>query len=645
MQIEDAVLQCAREGTARVLLTNSLGFSQKAEEGMEIGSVFPVEVIEPPDSNSVWAFQGNGKLPTWDPDEALLSASCSRPGVKAIGSNNCGEREVWRKQKLREVLADDIADSSLPDLEREQLWSLLEEYQDVFSLEEGERGETDLVELHVDTGGALPKKQPTRRVPFAVRQEIARQLREMQRNGVIQPSSSPWASPIVLVRKKDGTLRFCIDYRALNSVTKPDPFPLPRIDDLLDQLGKSQYFSTLDLAAGYWQIKVDKESREKTAFTTQQGLFEFKVMPFGLTNAPAVFQRLMQKVLSGLNPDEGPDFVEVYIDDVLIFSRTMQDHLNHLRQVLERLRRAGLKLKPSKCHFIRQSVEYLGHVITPQGLKANPKQVSAVRDFPVPQSVTQVRQFLGLTSYYRRFVKQFAKIASPLHSLTRKDVMFDWTEECQIAFESLKEQLAQAPVLAYPDFERPFVLETDASVKGLGAVLSQQHNDHHLHPVAYASRSLSAPEKNYSITELETLAVVWAIQHYHPYLYGHEVTVVTDHSAVKAVLGTPSPSGKHARWWLKVFGSGVGQVHIVYRPGRENTRADALSRNPVSNPGDFEMTSSSNVIMTSSSVGCLHPRHWCWWDLCLAGQWCHSTGEESSFQECCGTSVLDVTML
>ena len=584
VQVSDALLQCSREGTAKVLLTNCLGFCQRTQEGLEIGSVSPAEVIDP-QAHSSAPVLGSPERLTWDPEEAL------RPAVNVVSgghleTNIPSQQESWRKRKLWEVLAEELTDSSLPVQERRSLSLLLEEYHEVFSLEEGERGETDLVELHIETGDALPRKQPVRRVPFAVRKEIARQLKEMQSSNVIQPSNSPWASPIVLVRKKDGTLRFCVDFRCLNSVTKPDTFPLPRIDDLLDQLGKSRYFSTLDLAAGFWQIKVDEASREKTAFITQQGLFEFRVMPFGLTNAPAVFQRLMQKVLSGLNPDGAPEFVEVYIDDVLIFSRTMEEHLDHLRQVLERLKNAGLKLKPSKCHFIRQTVEYLGHVITPQGLMPNQKQVSAVKDFPVPESVTQVRQFLGLMSYYRRFIQQFAKIAFPLHNLTRKDVEFLWTEECQAAFEALKGKLVEAPILVYPDFDRSFVLETDASVKGLGAVLSQQQSDGRLHPVAFASRSLSAPEKNYSITELETLAVVWAIQHYHAYLYGHEVTVVTDHSAIKAILETPSPSGKHARWWLKVFGSGVGRVHIIYRPGSQNARADALSRNPVLCPND-----------------------------------------------------------
>ena len=292
----------------------------------------------------------------------------------------------------------------------------------------------------------------------------------------------------------------------------------------------------------------------------------------------------MQKVLSGLKTDNEKEFMEVYIDDVLIFSETLEEHLHHLRLVFKCLEKAGLKLKLTKCHFLRQEVEYLGHVITPQGLKPNPNQVRAVLEFPVPESVTNVQQLLGLTSYYRRFIAQFARIAAPLHALTRKDVKFEWSTECQSAFESLKSSIVQSPVLAYPNFELDFVLETDASVKGLGAVLSLRQADGVLHPVAFASRSLSPAERNYSVTDLETLAVVWDMHHFRAYLYGHKVTVVTDLSAVKAVLGALNSSGKHARWWLKVFSSGVKDVQIVYRPGRENDRADALFRNPVTTP-------------------------------------------------------------
>ena len=270
-------------------------------------------------------------------------------------------------------------------------------------------------------------------------------------------------------------------------MTKPDCFPLPRIDDMLDQLGNMKYFSTLDLASGYWQVKMNDMSKEKTAFVTQHGLFEFRVMPFGLMNAPAVFQRLMHQVISTLNPMKGPSFVSVYIDDLLVYSRTLEDHLRHLGMVMDRLREVNLKLQPAKCYFCRQTVEFLGHVLTPQGLLPNPKRVMAVQDFPAPCNVTELRQFLGLASYYRRFVAQFAKIASPLHRLTGKDVRWEWTEDCQTAFSELKQRLLNSPVLVYPDFDLDFILETDASKDGLGAILSQKKADDKLHPVAYAS--------------------------------------------------------------------------------------------------------------------------------------------------------------
>ena len=483
-----------------------------------------------------------------------------------------------RKEKLGRLLSD--VGTALCWQDRDRLQQLLLGHHQAFAVEDGDRGETGLIQMTIDTGDALPRRQPVRRTPFAVRREVARQLREMQSQGVIEPSSSPWASPVVLVRKKDGFLRFCID-RHLNLVTKPDVFPLPRMDDLLDQLGQSKFFTTLDLASGYWQVKVHPGSREKTAFITHQGLYEFRVMPFGLTNVPAVFQRLMQGVLAGLNPPEGPDFVSVYLDDVIVFSWTLDDHLHHLSLVIDRLAGAGLKLKPSKCHFISQRLQYLGHLLTPEGIRPNPDRIAAVRNYPTPTSVKGVRQFLGLASYYRRFVKNFARIAQPLHALTQKGPSFYWSPQCEEAFSLLKRNLTESPILVYPDFDQDFILETDASAMGLGAVLSQRARDGRVHPVAYASRSLSPQEKRYAVTELETLAVVWAVTHFHAYLYGHNVNVFTDHSAVKAVLETPSPNGKHARWWSKLFGSGVRNIQITYRAGRENANADALSRCPI----------------------------------------------------------------
>ena len=293
----------------------------------------------------------------------------------------------------------------------------------------------------------------------------------------------------------------------------------------------------------------------------------------------------------GLNPTDGPDFVSVYIDDVLVFSQSLADHIKHLELVIARLIQAGLKLRPGKCRFIRQEVEYLGHVITPAGLLTSARHVAAVREFSTPTSVTEVRRFLGLASYYRRFIPSFAKLAQPGHSLHS----LAWTEACETAFGVLKQKLREAPVLAFPAFDRGFILETDASIQGIGAVLSQTQDDGTRHPIAFASRALSPAERNYGITELETLAVVWAVSHFRTYLYGQEVVVYTDHSSVRAVLQNPNASGKHARWWAKVHGSGIKKVDIVYRPGKENLSADALSRSPSSQTEGEELESDVQV--------------------------------------------------
>ena len=558
LRVDPSLIRVVPDEPVLAVISNPSGVHLALEEGDLLGEATPVDVVLPHKKES--------------------DARPETPEVKKIQS----KPPSWRKKQLIESVG---VPEALTPAQQQEFLDFLTNHHNVFALEEYERGETSLVEMEIDTGDAHPRRCAPRRVPFAVRAEMAQQIDHMQVAKVIQPSASPWASPVVMVQKKDGTHRFCIDYRQLNAVTKADTYPLPRIDDLLDQLGQCRYFSTLDLASGYWQIRMSPSSREKTAFVTPQGLYEFCVMPFGLTNAPAVFQRLMQRLVTGLNPAAGPDFVAVYIDDILVFSPTLEQHLRHLKVVIERISEAGLKLKPTKCRFARNEVEYLGHLITPEGLKPNSNLVEAVQQFPIPTDVSGVRRFLGLASYYRRFIQNFARIAEPLRELTRKNVSFHWTKACEDAMKELQTKLTTAPVLAYPSFDRPYTVETDASISGLGAVLSQMQSDKNLHPVAYASRSLSAAERNYSVTELETLAVVWALTRFHSYLYGQSVTVITDHLAVRAVLETPNPSCKHARWWNKVYGSGLKEVKVVYRAGRLNSSADALSRSPLHEPG------------------------------------------------------------
>lgn len=489
------------------------------------------------------------------------------------GGNDLQERNI----QLWEQLDPQIG--HLTPQQQQQLKEFILSYSSVFALDPSELGTTEVITHTIDTGNHRPIRQPVRRTPFALRAKIDEMVKEMLSQGVIVPSKSPWASPIVLVRKKDGGLQFCVDYRKLNQATKLDEFPLPRIDDTLDLLAGARYFTTLDLAAGYWQVKMDPASQEKTAFTTYAGLFEFKKMPFGLVNAPPTFQRLMEAVLAGLTRHG----CLVYLDDVLVVGKTLQEHNENLARVLERIQEAGLKLKPEKCSFAQKEVEYLGHVVSGNGIQTDPKKVDAVRHFPTPVDVKTLRSFLGLASYYRRFVPNFSKIAGPLHALTKKDVSFHWTSECQLAFENLRHLLTSSPVLAFPDFGKRFVLETDASGAGLGAVLAQEQADGSVRPITFASRSLQPHEKNYGITELEGLGVVWAVKHFRPYLYGHPCDVYTDHEALKSLLNTPQPSGKLARWGMAIQEL---DLKIYHRSGRHNANADALSRSPLPNSGN-----------------------------------------------------------
>ena len=316
-------------------------------------------------------------------------------------------------------------------------------------------------------------------------------LTEMLKNDIIQPSNSPWSSPIILVCKRDGSTRFCIDYRKVNSVTRKDAYPLPRVDDILDTLGGSKWFSTLDLKSGYWQVKVDSSSREKTAFTTSEGLYEFKVMPFGLCNAPATFQRLMNRVLCDVN------WVEclVYIDDTVVIGLTFEQHLSNLGTVLSRLRQAGLKLQPAKCKLCQKEVRFLGHVISENGIATDPEKTAVIATWPVPESKKNIQQFLGLANYYRRFIKDFGTKAKPLQRLLEKNIAFEWTQQCQGAFDHLRKCLMTTPILAFPDHSRHFMLDTDASDTGIGAILSQVQDDGGEDVIAYASRSESARAK------------------------------------------------------------------------------------------------------------------------------------------------------
>ena len=330
----------------------------------------------------------------------------------------------------------------------------------------------------------------------------------------------------------------------------------------------------VDESLKYRALEMDPSSREKTAFTTHGGLFEFLVMPFGLTNAPSPFQRLMECVLRGFSWK----ICLVYLDDVIIFSPSFEEHLQHLRLVFQRFRDANIKLKPSKCHFAHTEVNYLGHVVSWEGVRPDPEKIKAVQEFPIPKTPLDVRAFLGLSGYYRKFVRDFSRIAAPLHELTKKNAKFVWTDTCHASFLQLKEALISAPILAFPDFHLPFHLYVDASNDAIGMVLGQIHDNKEI-VIAYAGRKLSAPEQHYSATEREALAVVAGIKHFQPYLYGRAFTVHTDHNALRWLMNVKDPTGRLARWslYLQQY-----DFDIQHRAGRNNANADALSCRPYS---------------------------------------------------------------
>ena len=480
------------------------------------------------------------------------------------------------KSQPQSVVPDHLQDlyertvTGMTQAQCKEISKLLQKYSDTFSRSDDDLGRTGIIKHKIETGNAHPIKQPLRRSPVHMNEDIDNAIDDMLKKDVIQPSASPWASGIVMVRKKDGTRRFCVDYRKLNDVTTKDSYPIPRIDDSLEQLSGATWFSCLDLNSGYWQVEVDEADREKTAFSSRRGLFEFKVMPFGLCNAPATFERLMEYVLSGLNWQ----ICLIYLDDIIVHGDSFESMISNLDEVLAKLQEAGLKLKPRKCQLFCEEVEYLGHLISASGIKTDPKKTETIRNWPTPHNVTEVRSFIGLCSYYRRFIAGFATIAKPLHRLTEKGRTFSWTDDCNKAFETLKACLCQTPPLAHPDFSKPFILDTDASDVGIGAVLSQDIEGSE-RVIAYASKSLSKSERRYCVTRKELYALVFFVKYFRHYLYGKQFTIRTDHGSLRWLMNFKDPEGQVARW-LEVLSS--YDMKIVHRPGRVHSNADGLSR-------------------------------------------------------------------
>jgi hypothetical protein len=485
--------------------------------------------------------------------------------------------EERKEAKLPEHLHD-LLDRSSEFLDKRQtkiLKSLLCEFQHVFSKSPEDIGFTDKVKHVINTQDAKPFKFAPRRQPLALAEAEKQEIESMLKRNIIEPSNSPWASPVTLVRKRDSNeIRFCVDYRQLNNVTVKDAYPLPRIDQCLESVAGNCWFSNLDIFSAFWQVPLDEGSKEKTAFTTKYGLYQFNRLPFGLSNSPATYERLMDDVLKGLLWEE----CLVFLDDTIIPSKTFEEGIDRLRHVLQRFSDANLKLKTKKCNLFKKEIKFLGHIVSEKGIATDPAKIEAVQDWPVPKSAKEVKSFIGLCTYYRKFVYKFAEIAGPLHRLSEKNVKFEWTMECQAAFDTLKEKLTSTPILSYPLPDTPFIVDTDASNTALGAVLSQVQ-DGKERPIAYLSKSLTQSERNYCVTRRELLAVVFALRKFHCYIFGQQIQIRTDNAAVSWMKNLKNPSGQTARWLQEIENY---DLDVIHRPGIRNSNADALSRKPCS---------------------------------------------------------------
>ena len=510
----------------------------------------------------------------WGQERRQVNAAVK---TESIGLTEGRKRDLMRKTGPKkkflsvEEREQQILEKVSPDV-RGKLKELVDEFKDVFpdTLPKGRPPKRDIVHEIRTEEGAKPPSRPPYRLGPAEQDEMEEQVKDLLAQGFIRPSASPYGAPILFVPKKDGRWRMCIDYRALNKQTIKDQFPLPRIDSLLERLGQATVFTKLDLASGYHQIAMEETSVQKTAFRTNFGHFEFLVMPFGLCNAPGTFQRLMNKVFA----DQLGKFIAVYLDDILIFSRNMEEHWEHLRWALSRLREAKLYGRLHKCEFLKDQVEYLGFEVGPRGIQASPGKVRAIIEWPRPKGVHDVRSFLGLASYYRRFVRGFSEMARPLTQLTRAGVEWEWSTAQHQAFNRLKLALTTAPVLKLPDFGKQFVVTTDASDAAVGAILEQDFGNG-LQPVAFASRKLNGAEIRYSAYERELLGIVWALAQWKHYCRGpHAVIIQTDHAPLRHLPNQASVNSRVWKWISILQGYNLEIRHI---PGKRNP-ADTLSR-------------------------------------------------------------------
>ena len=506
--------------------------------------------------------------------------------------------ETSQKTDHEQMIKDlgiNLDDTQLSEDQKSRLYQFLGNNRDIFAKDISELGVTNLHTHTIHTGNAPPvSSAPYRQTP-KMRAELERQLEDMKRHGIIEESNSVWHSPVVMVKKPNNEWRFCVDYRKLNAVTELMAFPIPHMTEVFDTLAesKAEIFSTLDLRSGFWQVPLDKTSKAKSAFITHQGIFEFNRLSFGMVNAPMSFQALMTKVLKNLNFK----IALVYIDDLIIFSRDFDQHLHHLSLVFNNLRAANLKLNPSKCKLATESVKYLGHIVSKQGLKVNPENIDKIKNCQRPINVKQVRSALGMMGYYRKFILGYAKIAQPLNDLLKKETKFEWTEQCEKAFNELKERLTKAPILRFPQFDKEFTLSVDSSDYSIGFMLSQEHEGKQ-HPICFGGRALRENELKWHITDKEGLALVEGIQHYKHYLANSKFTVFTDNVSVKYLQKLKDSQGRLGRWGILLQGY---NFEIKHKSGSQNCTADFLSRQRYSDSSPTESNDLADHVFSLNS--------------------------------------------
>ena len=555
MELVNCIFEGSREVTSPLLIGKSI--SCVKEGRLRIPIVNATAKIHILGKNSVV-----GSVETLEDDLKMISI----PTKKDI------DREPTPEKKLPSM-GIKLSDTNLDPGQFEILQDLVDEFADITGEGIADLGRTTIVEHVVETlPGTTPIKSRPYNIPVGVRAEIKQQIDLMLEKGLISPSTGEWTSPVVLVKKKDGNWRFCVDYRKLNAVTKPTNMAISSIESAMEIMHGKQYFSSIDLCSGFFQVSLHKDSRPKSGFITPFGCYEFNALPQGMKGSPACFTKLAMALNSDLIASGKS---ACYLDDWIMTSHTFEEHMSLLRTVFSRLRYAGLKYRPSKSQLCRKELLYLGHIISRDGIAVAPHNTDKIKKFPRPKNRTEVKRLLGLFGYYRTFIKGFAAITSPITKLTSQSVEIRWNQECEEASENLRSQITSAPILAFPDFSRPFILSTDASAIAIGAVLSQIQQDDREHPISFYSKTLNTTERKWDACEQELYAIVTAVKHYKSFLMNNQFEVRTDNAACTYVLKKPDLSPKLSRWAIQLADY---DFTIIHKSGRTNTVADALSR-------------------------------------------------------------------